>query len=308
MQNPEIEQLIDQMGSGYPAKREEARKALLALGPKAVSPLLDIINTANSYEENVNSTACFFSCASMMALAFLFFSRLAGTISDVKFALLGFVAALLMLLYKRLGGPTIMKSLGRFASTAKKLKNRAAYAKGILLSMEDIRCIEALCGPLSMVESRVYIDELHKSMLSNLLPKVKASDAALLSDTTRITFQNWLIIDNAREHADFLILILDTLERIGDETAIARVSGLATGPATSPEGIRVRAEARRCLAALNEHAELTRDGRTLLRPSEAPDEPNSLLRPASGHGAEDEQSLLRPSDNFPEERSLENRS
>ena len=34
MTNTEIEQLIDQMDSGYPAKREQARSSLLALGPK----------------------------------------------------------------------------------------------------------------------------------------------------------------------------------------------------------------------------------------------------------------------------------
>jgi hypothetical protein len=307
MPNAQIEQLIDLMDSGYPAKREQARSSLLALGPEAISPLLDIVNASRMYEQNVFSAATLLSCLTMLVLPVLLLFRIAGAISNADLAVLSFTTALLVWIYNRLGGPSV-KGLGRYNDKAKRLKRRTEHAREVLLAMDDIRCIDPICESLSMDGTRYVVPELQKLALCNLLPKLKASDAHLFSSSSRAKLCHWLCIGNARQHADFLILILRALEQTGGEEAITAVSGLANDVATSPEGIRVRAEARHCLAALSEQAEVKKAERTLLRASTAPDEGNSLLRPASGHRVANEQNLLRSADSIPEEMNLENRT
>jgi hypothetical protein len=125
--------------------------------------------------------------------------------------------------------------------------------------------------------------------LVNLLPRVRASDAAFVDAEG----MQALIALLREDHDALRLAILQAFEQIGDERAIPWVTDLRDTPRMSPE---VRQAAAECLPALQNRARLAHESATLLRASSAmnpADASSVLLRPASGANPSAE-NLLRP--------------
>jgi len=135
------------------------------------------------------------------------------------------------------------------------------------------------------------------STLARLLPRLKASDAGLLTTSQRACLNGLLNRTTAQEHPETVVALLRALEQIGDVAAIRYVQSLVDLPGGSARIAAVREAARECLPVLAERARLNTDPQVLLRPAEAPGAPSEmLLRPASGAPATEDTMLVRPAD------------
>lgn len=125
--------------------------------------------------------------------------------------------------------------------------------------------------------------------LLNLLPRVRASDAAYIDAEGMAALIELLRVD----YDALRLALLPALEQIGDERAIPMVMGVRDSPRVRLE---VRQAAAECLPALENRVRLARESATLLRassgvgPSEAAAQ---LLRPTTGAPAATDH-LLRP--------------
>ncbi len=133
----------------------------------------------------------------------------------------------------------------------------------------------------------------HRAMqaLTNLLPRIRASDAAYIDAEGMQALI--LLLPDAPETVQ--LALLQALEQVGDKRAIPAVSELADSPEVRPDIQKAAAE---CLPALRQRARLVRDSATLLRASaaETPTEAASqLLRPVSGAPVPTD-NLLRPAE------------
>ncbi len=146
-----------------------------------------------------------------------------------------------------------------------------------------------------------------RASLQNLLPRLRASDANLLTEPHRNWLnhelqrsafklsEGWAGKQVAERQANFDIAILKAWEQVGDERALTFVQQLATMTAKSPAKKRVREAAEQCLPYLEARVGEQRQTQTLLRASTVPTEAGDiLLRAATAQTApvESEQ-LLR---------------
>lgn len=135
------------------------------------------------------------------------------------------------------------------------------------------------------------------STLARLLPRLKASDAGILTSSQRGCLNGLLNRTTAQEYPETVVALLRALEQIGDVSAMRYVQSLVDMPGRSARIAAVREAARECLPVLAERARLNTDPQVLLRPAEAPGAPSEILvRPASGAPVADDMMLVRPAD------------
>jgi hypothetical protein len=115
------------------------------------------------------------------------------------------------------------------------------------------------------------------TVLSRLLERTTAAEAPLLNGRHFWNVRLYLDVEAARKHAGTIVALLQAIERWGDRQYVPPVRGLAHGPATSPEGIRVREEARRVLASLEVRLKAEEEASTRPRPGTAPETPLATL-------------------------------
>jgi hypothetical protein len=136
--------------------------------------------------------------------------------------------------------------------------------------------------------------------LKEILPRLHASDAAHFSTDTMNAMVSLLL----SEDPELLLAVLQGLEQVGDEHAIAAIQSMqasweeAQPYIRDPQGRqtyqRLVEAAQSCLTAIGTRAQKERQRQTLLRPAQNPDSPaETLLRPA-GSTASDPTQLLRP--------------
>jgi hypothetical protein len=186
-------------------------------------------------------------------------------------------------------------AVGSFAANALARRALASnYEHDLARSLEkwgDVRAI----GPLAEAFSIRGIDKtVLTGALARLLPKVKASDAHLLSPHQRSALFGTLKLDR-KEHADFLIVLLDAIAQIGDPSARPYVATLIERQPQTSEEQRLFEAAYACRGVLLEAEQLEQQKQTLLRAADETDQSASLLRPASSQQT-DESVLLRADD------------
>jgi hypothetical protein len=163
-----------------------------------------------------------------------------------------------------------------------------------LAGFEDVRVIGTLAEALEWPDAEMR--HVAALALIQLLPKMRASDAGLLTASQRGCLYRLLKPENAEETEELLLAILTALEQVGDEKAVPYVQSLANHfPATVAQK-RVTDAAIQCLPYLEERVQQNRFSQTLLRSSQAEEVgADVLLRPAQGGVDTDPQVLLRAS-------------
>ena len=135
--------------------------------------------------------------------------------------------------------------------------------------------------------------------LTTLLPRMKATDAHLLTPTARNRIRDWLstMANTVLGHPcsdDLRIAALKALEQVGDTDDIPVVTRLANMKTRTPAKARVKQAAIECLPMLREHCGEVETARTLLRAANAEDaRPETLLRAATGLPETTSAELLR---------------
>jgi hypothetical protein len=215
--------------------------------------------------------------------------RAAGIV--ILATLLGLVVWLVVWKHGRLSDSPwvqmIVYAIGLFAAT-KAQRN----ASTVLTKFDDVRTVGALTEALEMGDSTVT--SAVGSKLTELLPRLRASDAALLNDKQRRILDRVLM---RHSRPAFVLAILGAWEQIGDAKSLEPVEKLAAGRGNAFFDRRVHEAAVDCHTALKQRAQAERDAQTLLRPVYSTDPEGTLLRPAHAPGTADPQVLLRPASN-----------
>jgi len=184
-----------------------------------------------------------------------------------------------------------------------------------LAQYEDIRSIGPLAEALEFGDREIHT--IAVDALIRLLPKLQASDAALLDDAQRSSLRRmlsrglrdvriafiWSVRKDGRHHApnhrhfkfspELAVVILKALEQVGDERDLTVVQRIAEGAGRAGRFGPVRNAAAACLPYLQQRVDEQRARQTLLRAAGASPTPaDLLLRPARGVSGDDLQ-LLR---------------
>lgn len=166
-----------------------------------------------------------------------------------------------------------------------------------LANSGDLRVVGPLIEIAALQDSNA--NPIAALLLTRLLPRLQASDAALLTDAQRAALGRTLIRNGS--NPDFLIAALKALEQIGDGSALAVVENLAAGKIKTADPKRVQAAAQACLPFLQTRYEQQQASQMLLRASHAFETPpDTLLRPAQGIVTTEDAELLRPGTPRPE--------
>lgn len=191
-----------------------------------------------------------------------------------------------MHLLATLGSYTSLLTIGTVAT------QRQKSASLSLARFNDVRAVGPLAEALHYHDRTRTLSPIAENALIELLPRMKASDAALLSPEQRQHLNRAL----RGKNIDLILAILKAYEQVGDTGAIAEVEKLAAGRGSSGNNPRVVAAAQECLPALRQSAERQQAGAQLLRASDAgPASPDTLLRPALPQASTDPaDQLLRP--------------
>lgn len=138
------------------------------------------------------------------------------------------------------------------------------------------------------------IQRVARDTLTELLPKLRASDAGLLNAAHWRCLYRRLNMEEAKYHSSFLKAILKALEQVGGETALPYVERLAEGTAITGAQKSVRQAATDCLPALYSRSEQTHASQTLLRAAGmGEDRAAMLLRPTTEAVITDPEQLIR---------------
>lgn len=169
-------------------------------------------------------------------------------------------------------------------------------AKQSILQINDIQMI----GPLAEAFDAETLTRPTAVIMAlrRLLPRLQATDAAVLTRYQRFCLYHALKRENLRGgflryDRDLALDILKAMEQIGDQEALPYVQKVAN----SSWDKELCDAANNCLSFLHQQTEDYKRGETLLRPSSAiSTSPDILLRPASGVPTTPSDELLRAGD------------
>lgn len=161
--------------------------------------------------------------------------------------------------------------------------------KGVqaLATYDDLRAVPRLIEMLEYTDNDLKIDTV--MLLEKLLPKLKASDAPLLTPEHHAILNRLLAGKLRLKPHDAALLasrVLSALEQVGDVSSLPFVEQVAEGKGVAndfmaAERDRIQQAARECLPALRLRVEHLRQTQTLLRASDGNlTPPDMLLRPA----------------------------
>jgi hypothetical protein len=156
----------------------------------------------------------------------------------------------------------------------------------------DVRVVGPLLSlwGVSSPRTRGAIEEA----LIELLPQMRASDAALLNDEQRAQLYA-ILRDTNRRRVPLQLAILEALGRIGDAHAVPVVERLSETPLRRQRALREAAQ--RCLPQLRERVLQLQQSSTLLRPSaNRAKEKEVLLRTSDSTLPTPADQLVRPVD------------
>ncbi len=255
--------LVQRLRSKKEAERKAAEEELRRLGPGAVDELLRLLDKESANRQRRRRMGYGF-----LVLWLVFVVGMAALDGG-----------------KNIGSFTGMigSMLALFAAT-----QAQKDAANVLSRYDDIRIVGALAEALSYDDKG--LTKTASDALIRLLPKLRASDHALLSSDQRRHLDKALAQGKNRELA---MAILDAYEQVGDRTSVSLLEKIAAGEVRAVRNQAIRERAAEVLPAVRSCAELVSAAQTLLRPTVNADE-DVLVRPAGGPTDYDDETLLRP--------------
>ncbi len=179
------------------------------------------------------------------------------------------------------------------------LMQRHARLLRSIMQEEDVEAVGRIAEAVLWPDEKIRAAAM--SALVRVLPKLKASDAGILTSTQRTCLNGLLDRTTARERPDVVVALLRALEQVGDMSAVPYVRSLANMPDATARMATVREAARECLPVLLERARQNTDPQVLLRPAEQPAAPEEMLvRPVMPGPVAEDAMLLRPADTVDE--------
>ncbi len=161
-----------------------------------------------------------------------------------------------------------------------------------LADLDDIEGLGRLTEVLEWPDPE--IQNIAAVALTRMLPRLKASDAGLLSPPQRTGLCRQLKMSSAASYPELLMAILKAFEQVGDAECVPYVRNLADTPPFTARQRKVRNAAAECLPYLMARAEQTHGNRVLLRASSSGTlQTTGLLRPASAAPDTNHVQLLR---------------
>ena len=170
----------------------------------------------------------------------------------------------------------------------------------LLQAVKDPNCLPLLLGhffPVAArpVEQYAPVAGPLKGVLISVLKNSTGTSFAAMEEQDRSRAFIFLDIYQSLVFPEAVMEVLRLVEESVDVTAIDSVLELAKGAAAHRDSKAVKLRAVEVYQVLIARQSKLNVGKTLLRPAYAPDDSESLLRPA-GTGMDAEQELLRPSD------------
>jgi hypothetical protein len=261
----------EKLNSTKEAEARQVVEEIQAMGEIAVEPLLELLKTeAQTARKNRKILNGFLSGVGvLMTGAFVALGVLKGDWDPTMFVMFSF-----------LGGGAAM------AASAKQTNAIRALAQ-----FDDIRGVGAFTEALEFQDKEVIAVAERKLM--ELLPRLQASDAALLDANQRAILNRTLLTGSS----ELVVAILKAYEQVGDSTAIANVETLSRGYKKWGELSSVAVAARACLPFLQERLRRAEQEQTLLRAANGNvTAPETLLRPAASTQETHAETLLRSAD------------
>ena len=308
---------VMRLGSRDPAERQAAENTLRTMQPEQLTQILLLLDQEPPADKFI-SRAIVFVCSTGGALlgSLVYFWALRWPYFDAQMAsTVAFAGAVAS------GAVGCAKGYNLNYGRRNRRRARLLGSTGgifpekrlldVLAVLEDVALIGTILDhiPSSASLTGGTLRRTLRETLQNLLPRLRASDANLLSEQHRSLLNHELqrhrfnlsaintSAKQAEEQAELDVAILKAWEQVGDERALTFVQQLADMTAASPAKKRVREAAEQCLPYLEARVGEQRQTQTLLRASIVPTEVGDiLLRAATPHAspAEAEQ-LLRAS-------------
>lgn len=167
--------------------------------------------------------------------------------------------------------------------------NKQKNVTRALARFDDIRTVGAFVEALEFPDKDIVA--MAEQKLTELLPRLQASDASLLNKEQRE------ILNRQLAKSDGLIVksILSAYEQVGDNAAIPAVSKLARGEGKGGKMPQYQSAAQSCLQFLEIRSKQQEQAQTLLRAANGNvTAPDMLLRPAHATADTQSETLLRP--------------
>ncbi len=165
----------------------------------------------------------------------------------------------------------------------------------VLAQADDVRLVGPLIDRLGPGRKGRSVRRMVRQALTNLLPRLKASDASLLTARQKGRLVRHLAqLALFQRDKEFQIAILRALEQIGGAEALPVVEGMTHRTPRWADQVQVHDAAVECLQYLRQRASEEESHRTLLRSADRDvSDDRMLLHPAGGTPAADPDVLLR---------------
>jgi hypothetical protein len=269
------------LGSRYPAVREQAAASIRAMGSDAVSLLLymlDAMPKPRMIARIIPVWILGFTCGIAVVL-----TAPNHHVSTARMLFSDFI--------------TFATGSSGYFLTLSRVRIFVA-ARTLLAEVADLRALNALLE--GQQNSSKWRSTEYAKTIVKLLNEVKASDAPLLSESSRRRLVG--VLDNiaagegsfTRDDISYYLAVLACLEQIGEVRALPSVAKIAKGENLSSYALPVRNAAREALPSFEYAVESQRVSGALLRPTEAPESAELLLRPAGTDGDDSAALLVRP--------------
>jgi hypothetical protein len=274
---PRESSLLERLDSNVSAVRIEAERQLAALGPAGLDALIALM--AQDQRQNRRYLFRIF-----IVIAVMFAVSTAHTI----------IPGVPKWLHLTMGSYIQVGIYGLIALFG--VNYYQVRALHTLKRYDDVRAIGAFADGLRFKSYRIRQAVMEE--LTNLLPRLRASDASLLNPAQRSRLNK--LLTSYWTEPTLIKAILLAWEQVGDQDALPYVQRLADGNTRSSE---VRKAAEECLPYLTQRVAELNAASTLLRAADnAAIRPDVLLRAAAGSGSPHSDELLRadiPPDHAP---------
>lgn len=267
-------QIIRRMGSEDAQTRAGAQRELHQSGLYTIEDLFALLNAEHQRRRKMRRVVSIGKYAAAVAVLLLYTLLFGHSVS--------------------IGMGIILIILNDFVYTTLSMRKTRAFQRGMSVALSQFDHL-SLVGPLLDMYNLGDRESIEPA-LTRLLPQLQATDAAKLNAHQRERLYHQLDMSDSRllyEHAniEFILAILKSLEQIGDEKALAHVEPLAR----KARNARIREAAQACLPFLQARSEQERIRMNLLRPADAANRQEELMRPVTYSADNNSTQLLRVS-------------